>query len=430
MVDNKVFNGDCRNVLRQFPDNSFDSVVTDPPYDLTSPGAARRSALPGHYDGESFGRGNKKEKQGKGFMGKEWDGTGIAFKTETWKEVFRVLKPGGHLLAFGGTRTYHRMACAIEDAGFEIRDRIQWLYGTGFPKSQDISKMIDKKEGKEREIIGEKQSSGMLRNGRTNKEMSDKWSDQNRKPNYITTPSTDEAKQWQGFGTALKPANEPICLARKPLSEKTVAANVLKWGTAGLNIDKCRIPTTDKLGGGMLNGTTPASDGWDRPWRHNPEVAKVKALETSEKVAKAEQLGRFPANVIFSEEAAAELDRQSGKTVSKSGGFGGNDPGMWAGKKKTARGGHNDSGGASRFFYTAKASKLDRAGSKHPTIKPLNLIRYLCRLITPPGGIVLDPFGGSGTTLQAAHEEGFGVVVIEKEMEYCDDILNRTLVME
>lgn len=197
---------DCREGLKLLEDNSIDSIVTDPPYEL-------------------------------GFMGKSWDKTGIAYNVELWHECLRVLKPGGHLLAFGGTRTYHRMACAIEDAGFEIRDQIQWIYGSGFPKSMDISKAIDKKLGAEREVIGQRKvtSSDLGQSSGWN------YLDTSKGVYNYTIPTTDEAKQWDGWGTALKPANEPIVVARKPLSEKTIAENVLKWGTGGINIDDCRI---------------------------------------------------------------------------------------------------------------------------------------------------------------------------------------------
>ena len=215
---NSIIHGDCLEVLMTLEDNSIDSIVTDPPYEL-------------------------------GFMGKSWDSTGIAYNVELWKECLRVLKPGGHLLAFGGTRTYHRMACAIEDAGFEIRDCIQWLYGSGFPKSLDVSKAIDKKLGAERKTVGLKPytNDGSIRGNSYNK------GGYERVQLPITAPATPEAKQWEGWGTALKPANEPIVLARKPLSEKTIAENVMKWGTGGLNIEGCRIPTEDNLNGGRYS---------------------------------------------------------------------------------------------------------------------------------------------------------------------------------
>ena len=261
------------------PDNSIDAVVTDPPYEL-------------------------------GFMGKKWDSTGIAYNVELWQEVLRVLKPGGYLLAFGGTRTYHRMACAIEDAGFEIRDCIQLIYGSGFPKSMDISKAIDKKFGAEREVVGKYQ-----RPDGTDRDYNN-W-DSNGKINtvqfkaistaesrIITKPATSEAKQWDGWGTALKPANEPIVVARKPISEKTVADNVLKWGTGGINIDGCRIPTDDKL---VHGGDLKTNSGDTRTGK----ALGMFQNGTSNTFVQNPQ-GRFPANVIFDEEAGRLLDEQSG----------------------------------------------------------------------------------------------------------------------
>ena len=304
-----LIHGDSLDYMRTMDDNSVDAIVTDPPYGLA-------------------------------FMGKKWDYD--VPSVELWSEALRVLKPGGHLLSFGGTRTYHRMVVNIEDAGFEIRDQIMWLYGSGFPKSLNISKAID------------------------------------------NTAITPEAKQWDGWGTALKPANEPICVARKPLSESTVAKNVLKWGTGGINVDATRI---------------------------------------GEGSAK-----RFPANLILDEQAALLLDEQSG--VLKSGAlkpyvresddyYSGSWPDSNFESKAT-------SGGASRFFYCAKASKSERnAGSKehfniHPTCKPIKLMRYLVRLVTPPNGTVLDPFCGSGTTGVAAKQEGFNFIGIEREAEYVE----------
>ncbi len=327
--------------MRGIPDDCIDSIVTDPPYEL-------------------------------GFMGKKWDSTGIAYNVDMWRECLRVLKPGGHLLSFGGTRTYHRMACAIEDAGFEIRDQIQWIYGSGFPKSMDISKAIDKQAGAERKVIGKssRHGGGIKGNG-TSYELPPDIP-------YITAPATPEAQQWDCWGTALKPAHEPICVARKPLSEKNVALNVLKWGTGGLNICGCRVGT-------QLRENQQA--GFIRHGRTDEEVFfgvdKNKSKETI--IVQ----GRFPANVIFDEEAGRMLDEQ-----------------------------HK---GASRFFYCAKASKKERGESNtHPTVKPLALMRYLVRLITPPGGIVLDPFTGSGTTLIASKLEGFFYLGIEREQQYCE----------
>jgi len=292
--------GDCYDVLRTLPEASVDSIVTDPPYGLS-------------------------------FMGKRWD-YDVPY-IDVWFQCLRVLKPGGHLLAFAGTRTQHRMAVRIEDAGFDIRDMIAWVYGNGFPKSLDVSKAIDKAAGAEREVIGKsaRHGGGIIGNG----------SSYEIPPTVpmLTAPATDAARQWQGWGTALKPALEPITVARKPFPG-TVAANVLEHGTGALNVDGCRVGDAS---------------------------------------------GRWPANLIHdgSEEPCALL------------------------------------GDAARFFYCAKASKADRGeGNNHPTVKPTDLMRYLCRLVTPPGGLVLDPFMGSGSTGKAAVLEGFRFLGIEREESY------------
>jgi site-specific DNA-methyltransferase (adenine-specific) len=401
--------GDCREVLKGFPDCSFDSIVTDPPYEL-------------------------------GFMGKKWDSSGVAYDVSLWAECLRVLKPGGHLLAFSGSRTYHRMVVAIEDAGFEIRDQIMWVYGSGFPKSMDISKAIDKAAGAERTVIGYSKGVGVS-------------SDDNQYGGInrgavgikqvavdvpVTAPATDEAQQWSGWGTALKPAHEPIVMARKPI-EGTVANNVLKHGVGGINIDGCRVEASDSFGGGA-KGTSGFADGY----AHDGWVA-------------GSPLGRFPANFIHdgSEEVLALFpDTKSGmgairKNAKGMFGLGGdNEPNVEYG----------DSGSAARFFYCAKASKAERnAGLEelpevrhadrnstdgvggdnprnrtnqakqnfHPTVKPIALMRYLVRLVTPPNGIVLDPFAGSGTTLVAATLERFNSVGIEMTEDYLPIIKGR-----
>ena len=407
----QIHHGDNREVLKNLADNSIDSVVTDPPYEL-------------------------------GFMGKSWDATGVAYSVELWQEVMRVLKPGGHLLAFSGSRTYHRMAVAIEDAGFEIRDQIMWIYGSGFPKSHDVSKGIDKQAGAERERMvpqSRKQSSVAIAATGFG---ADGWSPQ------VKEGTTAEAKQWQGWGTALKPAHEPIVVARKPLIG-TVAANVLTYGTGGLNIDKSRvgneeIVTTNGKGfAGSFEGGVNDNGG-------------------------STHQGRWPANVIHdgSDEVVELFPNSKGgaypaiRGKSDIGAFaqGGNHKD----KPNQARV-MGDDGSAARFFYCAKASKRDRnegldgfeakeLGAKgnglgrscttcgasvlggckcpnrtfvnptrqnhHPTVKPTELMRYLCRLVTPPGGIVLDPFMGSGSTGKAAMYEGFEFVGIELTDEY------------
>jgi DNA modification methylase len=358
-----LHHGDCLEVLRSLPDCSVDSVVTDPPYGLS-------------------------------FMGKRWDYD--VPSVEVWTECLRVLKPGGHLLAFAGTRTQHRMAVRIEDAGFEIRDMIAWVYGSGFPKSLDVSKAIDKTAGAEREVVGQRRQ-------RTNN-VSTSSAPMNAsigEVEFITAPATPEAKQWQGWGTALKPALEPITVARKPLIG-TVAENVLQHGTGAINVDGGRVgstvetwPATRSYAAGQMQ---PGHSGDTQPTGNAPA-------------------GRWPANFIHdgSEEATDLL------------------------------------GASARFFYCAKASKTDRdegcegleikqtvgggglteaggaygsikapARNHHPTVKPTDLMRYLCRLVTPPSGIVLDPFMGSGSTGKAAMLEGFAFVGIEREAEYID----------
>jgi len=417
----RIFLGDCREILRGLADNSVDSVVTDPPYEL-------------------------------GFMGKKWDSTGIAYDVTVWEECLRVLKPGGHILAFGGSRTFHRMAVAIEDAGFEIRDSIAWMYGSGFPKSLDVSKAIDKAAGAERnsvieksaDIFGEHENPKIVT--RTGKQSGTYGAMTGISPQ--TVPATSEAQQWEGWGTALKPAFEPIVVGRKPFGKgSTVAANVLEHGVGGLNIDASRIPTTDSFGGG-----TKATSGFSKGYEHDGWVPG------SDK-------GRWPANVILDEYSAGLLDEQSGaltsgakkpwvngsvasKTVASfSAGLDGKTRDYTADKS---------SGGASRFFYCAKASKSDRneglddlddvMASKfaqdkwtlenmqfaklptknfHPTVKPTTLMRYLIKLVTPAGGTVLDPFTGSGSTGKAALLDGYKFVGAELTEEYLPIIEGR-----
>ena len=366
----QLMHGDCLDRLREIPDNSVDSIVTDPPYGLS-------------------------------FMGKKWDYDVPA--VEVWAECLRVLKPGGHLLAFAGTRTQHRMAVRIEDAGFEIRDMIAWVYGSGFPKSLDVSKAIDKAAGAEREVIGTRKSDGG-RTSQPNTEGIDAGA-----PIDITAPATEAARQWQGWGTALKPSMEPITVARKPLIG-TVAANVLAHGTGALNIDGCRVAATDK---------TPAPVGVFVGSAIGPTGLR------GERDGSADSLGRWPANLIHdgsSDVIAAFPVTGPSKASMRGVGLTGDDAKVY-GKGdpefNTSRG-HNDNGGsAARFFYAAKASKKDRGdGNGHPTVKPTDLMAYLCRLVTPPGGIVLDPFMGSGSTGKAAMREGFDFIGIEKDAGY------------
>ncbi|MBE5500439.1 hypothetical protein E3G56_003056 [Mycobacteroides abscessus] len=341
-------------------------------------------------------------------------------------ECLRILKPGGHLLAFGGSRTWHRLAAGIEDAGFEIRDSIAWLYGSGFPKSLDVSKAIDKAAGAEREVVGthHRHGGGSAVSG----SMSGLLGTDSELP--LTAPATVAAKQWQGWGTALKPSFEPIVVARKPLAG-TVAANVLEHGTGALNIDACRIPTGDKLGGGSTTRGQRMKDGWHRPWMDDPDMVAANAERSRASVARSEELGRWPTNVVLDEHQAEVLDRQSGTSTSRVGKPRGAASG--AGWGMTATGAeYADEGGASRFFpvfrYEAKAPTSERPnadGVQHPTVKPLDLMRWLVRLVAPVGAVVLEPFAGSGTTAEACILEDRRCIAIEREAEYLPLIVSR-----
>lgn len=494
---NKIHQGDCIEVMKKLDDNSVDAIITDPPYEL-------------------------------GFMGKQWDRKGIAFKVETWKECLRVLKAGGYLLSFGGTRTYHRMVCGIEDAGFEIRDTIMWLYGSGFPKSLNIGKQIDKmgiqnekyvelskelcdymikareklklsrkdiaeyfpsKTGgitgcvwnwenglniptleqwiklkdiykladdnfteliekkiknrieAEREVIGNKESACF---NSCEKDRHTIGASKNVNVN-ITLPSTEQAKKWEGWGTALKPACEPIVVARKPLSEKNVALNVLKHGTGGINIDESRIVTDDNLSGG-----TYAKNGKKREQIWGEKA--VNSFRRDKKLEYKQPQGRFPANIILDEEAGKMLDEQSGVSKSCDTKRNRNTLGSF-GMPNDSTPEYSDKGGASRFFYCAKASKsernmgceellkqktdyetttrtnketADKFGCErksiqqniHPTVKPIKLMEYLIKLITRKDAIVLDPFIGSGTTAIACLNLNRKFIGIEQSKKY------------
>lgn len=414
----RILHGDCREVLKTLADASVDSIVTDPPYELTSgkkggTGAAAVN-LDTPYGRSRIGTGNGAG----GFMGMPWDATGVAFDVETWRQCLRALKPGGHMLAFSGTRTYHRMVCAIEDAGFEIRDQIGWLFGSGFPKSLDVSKAIDAKLGATRELTkaGEVKRAGYGGDWDTGSSSSRPRRDE---------PATDEARQWQGWGTALKPAWEPICVARKPLVG-TVASNVLAHGTGALNIDACRVPTSDDLNGGAYAAERQDSTS---PWAMLHKTTGAEFVQPT---------GRWPANLIHDgsdevlaafpqapeQQAPESFDAPSSKARNvygergrRPGGFG--DVGAENGSSAPNGPMYTDAGSAARFFYCAKASSKDRgANNLHPTVKPTALMRYLCRLVTPPGGTVLDPFLGSGSTGRAAAAEGFAFIGIELNAEY------------
>lgn len=377
-MKNKIICGNCKEALKEIPDSNVHAIVTDPPYEL-------------------------------GFMGKKWDNTGIAYDTDMWKQCLRVLKPGGHLIAFGGARTYHRMTVAIEDAGFEIRDMIEWVYNTGFPKSQNIGKMYDKKIGNERTVVGYdkqgKKSDGVMAGHHG-------WAESIVEITKGTSP-------YEGLGTALKPAHEPMCFARKPISEKTIVDNVIHHGTGGLNIDECRIPPS-----------------------------------------------RFPANVLCQDDTLNDGRISKGKKTTMGAG-----KGIKKGKVfgvyndiKSARG-YDDNGSNSRFFdldiwaqkngilqYPKPASsekgtinpgkvrptgvaytkenrihdEIENAkGNNHPTVKPLKLMSYLITLISRPGDTVLDPFAGSGTTLVSANNLGRDYIGIEITPEYIPIIEER-----
>lgn len=363
--------GDCLEVMRDMPGNSVDSIVTDPPYGLS-------------------------------FMGKRWDCD--VPSGEIWAECLRVLKPGGHLLAFAGTRTQHRMAVRIEDAGFEIRDMIAWVYGSGFPKSMDVSKAIDKAAGAAREVVGVSPS---WRESKRDREKDGSMEVRGENAGLLMGPPvTDAARQWQGWGTALKPALEPITVARKPLIG-TVAANVLAHGTGALNIDGCRVGTESTVRNESRLTSAGSKGGGNGQTVDRPSTGFTCGSES----------GRWPANLVHdgSDEVVA-LFPANAKTRKGGGagmGFHGGD-----GEASIERG-YGDTGSAARFFYCAKASKKDRGeGNAHPTVKPTDLMAYLCRLVTPPGGVVLDPFMGSGSTGKAAMLEWLQFIGIERDPGY------------
>lgn len=418
----EVLHGDCLDVLRTLPDCSVDAVVTDPPYGLS-------------------------------FMGKRWDYD--VPSVEVWAECLRVLKPGGHLLAFAGTRTQHRMAVRIEDAGFEIRDMIAWVYGSGFPKSMDVSKAIDKAAGAERterlapkagheNFVGRDNMKALRESGALSGDggFSRPWMRDPQKvedAHWDFAPATDAARQWQGWGTALKPALEPITVARKPLIG-TVAENVLRHGTGGLNIDGCRVEAGTEYSG--LRVTQGGKTRFTQDGANHERASQFLPAA-----------GRWPANLIHdgSEEVLAAFPQAKGQqgalTGSEPSSKTANAYGEFAGR--AASDPRGDTGSAARFFYCAKASRADRNdglqsgakpavgtgatmreredadwpsrnGNHHPTVKPTDLMRYLCRLVTPPGGLVLDPFTGSGSTGKAAVLEGFRFIGIEREAEYVE----------
>jgi len=423
----RVILGDCREVLAAMPADGIDSCVTDPPYHLTS--------IVKRFGGEAAAaaKGNDAYiRASRGFMGQTWDGGDVAFQPETWAAVLRVLKPGAHLLAFGGTRTFHRLACAIEDAGFEIRDTVAWLYSQGFPKSLDISRAIDKAAGVTREVLGEITGGGRMAGNPDYQSgvYGDGWHGAK-----VTAPAAAAGKQWDGWGTALKPAMELIGLARKPLSERTIAANVERHGTGGLNIDGCRIeapggsPAAARRATMRRTGTLPdtsrtAAEANAMGRFHRGGDAALAAVERP-----AERLGRWPANVTHDGSAAVLAGFPDSNSPAPYVRASGSASKTLYGEYKTRDGAMNmsfgDSGSAARFFYSPKADAADRLGSKHPTVKPVDLIAWLVRLVTPPGGTVLDPFAGSGTTAMACLREGVDSISIDLRAECVADIEHR-----
>jgi DNA modification methylase len=381
--------GDCRDVLAGMAEASVDAIVTDPPYEL-------------------------------GFMGRAWDKSGIAFDPAIWATALRVLKPGGHLVAFAAPKNAHRMVCAIEDAGFEIRDSLMWLFGSGFPKSLDVSKAIDRAAGAEREVVGRSSRHVSGRPGQKVEGLggSSTFAESVGMGALLTAPATEDAARWQGWGTALKPAYEPICLARKPLAESSVAANVLAHGTGALNIDACRVPS---------EGGAPREGEKSQDSRYTDRGATNFSAKPGPRGG--DPLGRWPANVVHdgSDEVVAAFPDRDGcasQTPSKRKTneiYGGG----WGVGRVNPMHQRGDSGSAARFFYSAKADADDRIGSKHPTVKPVDLMQWLVRLVTPPSGTVLDLFAGTGTTGEAALREGFRAVLIEREAIYRADIARR-----
>ncbi|SIJ32438.1 DNA-methyltransferase [Mycobacteroides abscessus] len=421
-----LHHGDCLDVLRALPDNSVDAVVTDPPYNLTGGKAGGTGEASVNLDsphGRSrIGTGNGPG----GFMGQRWDdydayeGGFQGWCTAWATECLRILKPGGHLLAFGGSRTWHRLSSGIEDAGFEIRESIAWLHGQGFPKSMDVSKAIDKAAGAQPDVIGRAKGAGSSQTVSLG---------EFRAEYDATVPATRDAQRWQGWGTALKPAFEPIVVARKPLAG-TVAANVLEHGTGALNIDACRVGTDERVNPAGSQSSLQRVSRVEQGYRENLTSSVGEASIVS---------GRWPTNVVLDERQAEALDRQTGVLHSGT---------MRAGTERQPRAGgtiygadarnfvpadtYGDSGGASRFFpvfrYEAKAPTSERPnadGVQHPTVKPLDLMRWLVRLVTPVGAVVLEPFAGSGTTAEACVLEDRQCIAIEREADYLPLIVSR-----
>jgi len=430
MFKSKLINSYCLDALKTFPDNYFCSVVTDPPYGLSDePDIA--DVMKHWIKGDSY------DHKSKGFMGKSWDS--FVPNPDVWKEVYRVLKPGGYALVFSGTRTLDLMSISLRFGGFKIVNTLMWIFGSGFPKSADISKQVDKKKGTyvKGQISPNSRNSGKSPSGCYNDTVQNKT---------LSNPQSDEAKLWMGYGSGLKPAYEPIIVAMKSL-EGTYADNALKHGVAGFNIDGCRIETDEIISNHSRSSVSAKSKG---------KYGDSSAQETHQTIG--QQKGRFPSSIILDEESGKILDKQVGivksgkmkagqlRNISKGkGGYQGNFPDV-ATSKET----YGDEGGPSRFFYCAKASKSERnAGcedlekittndgrkkdidnpyqrgktlrnNNHPTVKPISLIRYLCRLVKPPkGGVILDLYAGTATTGIACHKEDIAYVLIEKDRDYC-----------
>lgn len=372
-----IYCGDCREIAQSL--TGVSAVVTDPPYEL-------------------------------GFMGKSWDSIGVSYQLDTWLKIRGACKPGAVLLSFGGTRTFHRIAVAIEDAGWELRDTIMWVYGQGFPKSLNISKSIDRQAGAKRAIIGKHHGSGMtkanVRHGAQRRNIME-WNV------YSDEPATTESKIWDGYGTALKPAYEPILVCMNAL-DGTFANNALKYGVAGINIDECRV----ELDGDYkcrANGR-PSQTGL--PDNYNPDTAN-----------QCDDKGRFPANLIHDgSDEVVRLFPQAGsgnnqEPYSYAGReYDNKDTSMFNGDKPQAPSNYNDTGSAARFFYCAKTNRRERGDdNKHPTVKPIALMEYLCKLVKyPEYNLILDPFMGSGTTLLACKNLGIHSIGIDSDESSCE----------
>jgi len=446
--------GDNRESLRRLIDSGVrvHSIVTDPPYGLVS--VTKRFGKEGSAPARANGNDGSFGRLSGGFMGKLWDGSGIERDPEFWALLYEILLPGGYVFAFSGSRTGHWQACAMEMAGFIMHPMHGWVFGTGFPKAHNASKAIDRTMGITREVVGQQKAPGFAK---SNVEHGQQGRETWDFPVYDDKPVTPEAARWEGwaYGTqAQKPALEPIYLGQKPFSEKTGAANMLKHGVGAINVNGCRVPSTDNLNGGAYAiKPTERENLWGEEagnaWRRGGAGEFVQPE------------GRYPSNLILdgSPEVVSMFPAgKSGKpgtrravaeSLSMSGdlGLNGRVEVGYADEGSTARFFHHfpieelcedegcDHHGTDHvcrtrpdmdpLFYSAKAGKEDRAGSKHPTVKPIALMQYLVRHITPPGGIVLDPFAGSGTTAVAAGREGFDCILMEAEDEYLSFLMER-----